>query len=482
MSPRPRIAPVSLATAAALGFSVVISAAPPASADPCTGAAAAAQPTPAQNVQIPNPSKFRPYLPLGHMPAGANPQAPLPRLGQLPLAILKALTPQSAPVQKQAAVAPPPNPPRPQQPANAPPAAPPAQPDAAPPPDAIGPPATSIVGWVTGPDSPTNTIRRFAISGTDLGIMWDNGDPANNQVLIAFGDTSGYCNIPGQQWRYNALFRSSDRQLSQTINVADGVVNNKYSGSPVWRPGISKQIVNPINWTASETGIIPTAGIAVGRTQYLSFMSIRSWDNPGSWTTNFSAIAVSPDNGQNWGIYPGTIRPASQGAVPRVPFVAGNENFQQGAFLKGSDGFVYSYGTPTGRGGPAFVSRVPQNIVPDLTKYQYWNADRAAWVPGNPAAATPVIPGPVGEMSVQYNTYLKRFLTLYCNGANDVVARTAPAPQGPWGPETLVVPSGQIPGGIYAPFLHPWSTGKDVYFNLSLWSAYNVMLMHSVLP
>ncbi|MCX2934309.1 hypothetical protein ORI20_29000 [Mycobacterium sp. CVI_P3] len=27
----------------------------------------------------------------------------------------------------------------------------------------------------------------------------------------------------------------------------------------------------------------------------------------------------------------------------------------------------------------------------------------------------------------------------------------------------------QIPGGIYAPFLHPWS-------------AYNVMLMHTVLP
>jgi Domain of unknown function (DUF4185) len=120
--------------------------------------------------------------------------------------------------------------------------------------------------------------------------------------------------------------------------------------------------------------------------------------------------------------------------------------------------------------------------VPDLTKYQYWNSDQNAWVPNNPGAATPVIPGPVGEMSVQYNTYLKQFLTLYGKDNGDVVSRTAPTPQGPWGPEQLLVASDQIPGGIYAPYLHPWSTGKDLYFNLSLWSAYNVMLMHTVLP
>ncbi len=105
-----------------------------------------------------------------------------------------------------------------------------------------------------------------------------------------------------------------------------------------------------------------------------------------------------------------------------------------------------------------------------------------AWVPGNPAAATPVIPGPVGELSAQFNTYLKQYLVLYCNGPNDVVMRTASAPQGPWGPEQLLVTSAEIPGGIYAPFLHPWSTGKELYFNLSLWSAYNVMLMRTVLP
>ena len=119
-------------------------------------------------------------------------------------------------------------------------------------------------------------------------------------------------------------------------------------------------------------------------------------------------------------------------------------------------------------------------MVPELSRYEYW--DGGNWVPQNPGAAQPVIPAPVGEMSVQYNTYLKQFLALYCNGNNDVVARTAPAPQGLWGPEQMLVSANDFPGGIYAPLLHPWSTGKEIYYNLSLWSDYNVMLMKTVLP
>jgi hypothetical protein len=424
------------------------------------------------------------------MPRGANANAPLPSLGPLISAFLTPTSPHSAQLHNQAAVVPPPpNPPGTgnQLPAAA--AAPganaaPAQPQTAPapPPDAaIAGSPTSLVGWVSGPNSPNNTLQRFAINGADLGIMWDNGDPVSDQVLVAFGDTFGYCGLPNQH-RYNTLFRSQDRSLATGINVANGSVNDKYAGSPEWQPGYSKQIINRLIRVPKEESIIPTAGISVGRTQYVNFMSVRDWGSPGRWATNFSAIAMSPDNGQSWGIYPRTIRTAAADSIAGVPYVPGNENFQQGAFLRASDGYVYSFGTPTGRGGPAFVARVPQNFVPDLTKYQYWNSDQGAWVPNNPAAATPVIPGPVGEMSAQYNTYLKQYLVLYGDDAGAVLARTAPAPQGPWGPPQMLVSSMQIPGGTYAPFLHPWSSGKDLYFNLSLWSAYNVMLMHTVLP
>jgi hypothetical protein len=481
MSPRPRTASISVALATAIALSVATGVAPPATAEPCTGAAAEAQPPTAPNAAATPELPGVNGPPIGHKPRNAKDRAPLPNLGRLSRSILSAFMPQSGRVQQQAGVTPP-NPPAPV-PNAAPiaqPAPPPAPPGPAPAPAPGPPPGTSLVGWVTGPQSPNDTIKRFAITGTDLGIMWDNGDPANSQVLMAFGDTIGYCSVRGRQWRYNTMFRTADRALAKTVAIPNGAVNNKYSGSPLWAPALSKQIINSIKFARSETGIIPTSGISVGTTQYLSFMSIRSWDSPGNWTTNFSAIAVSPDNGEHWGVYPQSVRPASPDAVPRVPFVPGGEKFQVGAFLKTGDGYLYSYGTPSGRGGPAFVSRVPQNLVPELSRYEYW--DGGAWVPNNPGAAAPVIPAPVGEMSVQYNTHLKQFLALYGNGNNDVVARTAPAPQGPWGPEQLFVASQDFPGGIYAPYLHPWSTGKELYYNLSLWSDYNVMLMKTVLP
>ncbi len=481
MSPRPRIASISVASAAVIGLILPIAFAPLASAEPCTGAAAAAQPPPTPaGGETPDLGPSRP--PVGHRPSGANEGAPLPKLGLIPKTLLNAfgVAPRSAQVQQQAEVLPaPPSPATPDAATIAQPAPAPAPPPAPPPPPS--PPGTSLVGWVTGPDSPNDTIKRFAITGTDLGIMWDNG---GRQVLMAFGDTYGYCGVRGQQWRYNALFRSQDGALSNTVSVPDGAVNNQNSGSPLWAPGLSKQIINSIKWAPTEKGIIPTAGVSVGGNQYVNFMSIKSWDANGAWTTNFSGMAVSPDNGEHWGVYPSSIRPAGPGSVDKIAFAPGNENFQMGAFLKPGPGdpYLYSFGTPPGRGGSAYIARVAPGGVPDLRRYEYWSSDANAWVPGDPGAATPVIPGPVGEMSAQYNTYLKQYLALYCNGANDVVARTALAPQGPWGPEQLLVPSMQFPGGIYAPFLHPWSTGRELYFNLSEWSAYNVMLMKTVLP
>ncbi|MGB8406126.1 MAG: DUF4185 domain-containing protein [Mycobacterium sp.] len=464
LSPRPRFASVALTAATVAAMTVHV--APPVAAEPCPGANGGA------TSPISGPS--------GHRPSNANSNAPLPRLGQLSRSLIGAIAQGTGALQQQAAVVPgTPLTPRAQTVQPAPAAAQPTEPPA----PAIDAGTTSLVGWTTGDQSAGgSTLPRFGISGTDLGIMWDNGDPANHQVLMMFGDTYGNCNAANLQWRYNTLLRTSDRSLSHGVSVPAGSISDPYSGSPEWQPSLSKQVIPTIRWAQPEKGIIPTSGIAVGKTQYASFMSIKSWDNTGSWTTNYSGIAVSNDNGQNWGVYPTSVRPMAPGNVAQVGYVPGNENFQQGAFLKGNDGYIYSYGTPPGRSGSGYISRVTPNFLPDVSKYQYWSNDSQSWVPNNPAAASPVIPGPVGEMSVQYNTYLKQYLVMYCNNLSDVVFRTSPTPVGPWSPERLVVSAMQFPGGVYAPFLHPWSTGRDLYFNLSLWSAYNVMLLHTVLP
>src|ERR1700760_3679577 len=135
MSSRQRIAALTMASVTAVGMCVAIADAPQAVADPCTGAAADAQPLPNQAFQIPSPSRIAPFnRPIGHRPAGANDSAPLPRLGQLPLAIMKPLIPPPmGQVNKSAAVAPvPPRPGAPAAPAPAAAAAPAPVPDAQP--------------------------------------------------------------------------------------------------------------------------------------------------------------------------------------------------------------------------------------------------------------------------------------------------------------------------------------------------------------
>ena len=189
MALRRRITPASVVV---VMLSVSVGVAPQAAAEPCTAAAAQAVAPAAQNVQTapwqpiqgsprntgPAPSS----PPTGHKPQGASESAPLPNLGQLSRTMLSAIDPRTGQVQQQAAVAPVPKP-SPAPSVTAPQVIEPA-PVAGPAP-AAAPPGTSLVGWVTGPDSPNDTIGRFAITGTDLGIMWDNG--TGGQVLMAFG-------------------------------------------------------------------------------------------------------------------------------------------------------------------------------------------------------------------------------------------------------------------------------------------------------
>ena len=406
-------------------------------------------------------------------------------------------------------------------------------------------PSTTFINWVTGPSSPNATPARFSVAGTDLGIMWDNGQTgANRQVLIAFGDTFSQPGMTGD-WRSNILFRSADRMLSDEngLLVPNPQFGNIYAGSPVLadRQNFSKQLVYGIPGTigllgnpqffGSEVTIIPTAGVSVpgagvnGATrQYMNVMSVRQWGPAGMWTTNYSAIAYSDDNGENWVIDEDTIRSAGFLRTWGHPYVAGNENFQQGAFVRPPEGspdaeagYIYSFGTPAGRFGPAYVSRVNEDQIQNLSAYEYW--DGQGWVRDDPSAAVPVFAGepspfsdlislannllglfgvpviiPSGdasEMSVQYNEYLDQYVVLYSDGSANVVMRTAPRPEGPWSEPITLATSTEYPG-LYAPMIHPWSsTGyllddngnpedpKYLYWNLSQWDQYNVRLMRT---
>src|SRR6516165_11567744 len=105
MSLRPATAAVSVASTLAIGLVVAIGAAPPATAELCSS-----DPPPPSLANAGPAGPTLPWLPLGRKPIGANERAPLPSLGPLISAFLNAV-PRSAPMQKQAAVIPSPNPP-----------------------------------------------------------------------------------------------------------------------------------------------------------------------------------------------------------------------------------------------------------------------------------------------------------------------------------------------------------------------------------
>lgn len=378
-------------------------------------------------------------------------------------------------------------------------------------------PSTNFVGWVTGPYAYTNpllanTVGRYSVWGTDVGTMWDNGIPDDpttpineHQILIALGDTFSADNMTGV-WRSNTIFRSSDIDLANGMEIPNGqwFNGNMFGGAPLGpNSTTARQVIFPEGLPAGVT-LIPTAGISVpvagsrfGAIQYVSFMSVSQWGAPGQWSTNYSAIAWSDDNGETFHVAPSTVR-------YNQPW-GGNQNFQQSAFVRPGDGFVYMYGTPNGRQGAAYLARVAERDILDLTKYDYysagspggwfgWGATPAGWHRNNPAAATAVFGQDTGacgvanagnqvsEMSVQYNKSLNKYVTLYGDQFNNIVMRTSDTPQGTWSSAKVLM--AQQNGGIYAPMMHPWSpstmgTGSDLYWNLSLWSEYNVMLMRT---
>lgn len=370
-------------------------------------------------------------------------------------------------------------------------------------------------GWVTG-----KVPNNFGIGGTDLGIMWDGGIRLGERfVHVAFGDTFKNANMTGD-WRSNVLLISTDHNLTNGLQLVQTGYAGRFIGPFKGRLGLF----------GSEVTQIPTAGIQIDGRQFVNFMSVKSWDTPGRWTTNYSAVSVYDPATDKWVLAPSTIRSAGW-FRSTTRYVPGNQNFQQAAYVLqpedqvGEDGirYLYAFGTPSGRAGSAYLSRVAEDSVTDLSKYEYWNGDR--WVAGKPAAAAPIIGdskrsaglfgavidwandpnvfggylgglfgaktgGNVSELSVQYNEYLGKYVVLYGDGNNDIRLRTADTPEGPWSAPVTIATSKQYPG-LYAPMIHPWSGTGDLkdsngdpdltnlYWNMSLWGDYNVVLMQT---
>lgn len=329
---------------------------------------------------------------------------------------------------------------------------------------AVPSPATRIAK-LTGPESINDTEARFALKATDLGILWDNG---SGEILTAFGDSygSGWTGPGGGvgdpatiDWRCNLLLRSKDR------NLADGMTLDSAAED---RPGHAEEFLDCKKIDRDEHTVIPTGGIAVGKRQYVQYMSVNYWGPAGSWFTNYSGFAYSDDNGETWTKDRGARWQNTK---------AWDNNFQMVALVR-DKGYVYMIGTPNGRFGNAHIARVPEKLVLSKSAWRYW--DGRTWSPKE-GAAVPIAIGPISEVSVQWNAHLGKWLMMYLDESRaSVVLRSSKELTGPWSGEEVVAKSKDFPG-LYGTYMHPWSSGDDLYFTMSQWDPYNVFLMHTKL-
>jgi hypothetical protein len=319
---------------------------------------------------------------------------------------------------------------------------------------------TTQVAKVTGPDSINRTDERFGIHATDLGILWDGGD---GRVRVLFGDTYGAGwggDGPGPQhadWRYNVLAYSSAAALGGGLRIDEVVPRSD---------GLATQILPGDR--PDEATVIPNAGITVDGNDYVHYMSVREWGKPGNWITNYAGIAVSKDGGRSW------EQPRS--ATWRNRAGKADHRFQIGAFAAAGE-HVYLLGTTNGRFGDAYLARArPENLL-DTDRYEYLTA--SGWGPDEQAAA-PVLSGPVGELSVAYNSYFGHWLAVHLDEDRAaIVLRSADRLEGPWSAGKVLV-SGKDYPALYGGYLHPWAMeGPDIHYLISQWRPYNVFHLRS---
>ncbi len=325
----------------------------------------------------------------------------------------------------------------------------------------------SRVAVLTGAASSNDTEARYQVKGTDLGIMWTD---ERGQILTAFGDTfgvgwAGHDSAVGDpaaiDWRSNTLARSSDRNPAGGMSFDDFVTD---------RPDHAKELLPSLKRDGVEISKIPTGGVNVDGRDFMAYMSVRQFGQPGQWITNYSGIAYSDDGGQTWTEDRSTCRPNAPGF---------GEKFQMISYAR-RDGFVYAFGTPNGRFGDAHVARVPEQRLLDNSAYEYWNGD--VWQRGGSLIAAPIVTGPVGELSVRYDETLASWQMMTMDESlGAIVVRLAPQPTGPWSAPITVATAEEYPH-LYGGFFHPDSEGREIYFTMTQYDLYNVSMMRATLP
>lgn len=337
-------------------------------------------------------------------------------------------------------------------------------------------------------DSRTET--RFGLRGTDLGASFEH----NGKLVFLFGDTHPNAGNTGDRpFDGDSVAFSSDRNPDDGLKLdfvtaADG----KYLAVQV--PGISLKGFEVPNGGFSANGWMyayfttdaqfPPQGVRMGRSILLKSRDAKKWELVYSWSTD-KFINVSP-----------VIVDAAK--TPGLPTKKG-----RGVLLWAS-GAEY-------RRSNVHLAYIPLERVDERAELRYWTGPDK-WSSDEKEAAPLFVHPEVGELSVAFCKPLDRWIMLYNSGKpRGIVMRTAERATGPWSDaQVLFDPKDGYGhfmhvswkdrkadsvhdagrendyGGEYGPYMIPRFFKGDqketsIYFLMSVWNPYNVVLMRSKL-
>ncbi len=226
------------------------------------------------------------------------------------------------------------------------------------------------VSILTGPDSENDTLRRFNIGGTDLGIPYY--DESRKEMYFLFGDTFSSVNRIGDDWRSQAV------GVAKNLSFENGIYFERFL---VDENGNAKEIISSQKRTSDEdieVTCIPTGAICINGVHYVFYMSISKWMPMIGWKVNYCGVAKSTDalhfeklnnlfflvdNLENtMDILKVSEEEALKRSAPNMGQVFPYEH----------EGYTYLFGIPGGRKGAVKLARVKKECFEEQDKYEYY--------------------------------------------------------------------------------------------------------------
>jgi hypothetical protein len=332
------------------------------------------------------------------------------------------------------------------------------------------------------------TQTRFGVAGTDLGFSFEH----DAKTFFLFGDTLGRKNVVGA----DSIAYSSDTNPEDCLALDFVAGPDKYFLSPTL-PGISLGGFE-----------VPSGGLSVNGKMYV-FLTTEHTEQKAMGR---SLLALSTDSAKSFQFVADISRDkfinlapllVNNADVPGVPLNQG-----QGILLWGSGDY---------RKSDPYLAYAPLNEFEDRKAWRFFAGifgGSPRWSANESDAASLFQQPCIGEFSVTWNQFLKKWLMLYnCNEPRGINFRVADLPWGPWSaPQLLFDPKddngychfihlsweirkcdeigdrGQEneSGAAYAPHvISRFTTGTanqtTIIFVLSTWNPYQVVLMKSTL-